>query len=359
MTGHDLARGAAQASPYSFRRLSPVELPRLNEFHNRCRGTSRSVEEAEWLYERNPYGETIILAAFDRDSELVGIRPAVAWRFFRMGEERPAYQFVDAAVAPEHRGRGVFRHLVTMVCALAEEAEASLFSFPNESSLSIYLGVPALHCLGPCEVQAKILSWSRYMRYRLTRDAEDAGHGAVAAETAQLATGLRERDVSLEPIRAFESDFEEIHHDLGRRVASFTLRRREFLNWRYFGRPHTRYHVALIRQSGRTRGYLVVRVRDAIAHLVDVFLAPDWEVALAASRLVTRWAGAMGAIAIYFTASPGNFFHHAFRRGRLVLKRRSQPVVIDTSTLNSLASRLRRRAGPGDFYFVMGDNDVL
>src|SRR5439155_1183045 len=77
------------------------------------------------------------------------------------------------------------------------------------------------------------------------------------------------------PIDRFDSDFGGIHAALASRVASFTLRRREFLNWRYFGSPTRTYHVALVERWGQPQGYVAFRLVDRIAHVVDLFLSPD------------------------------------------------------------------------------------
>jgi GNAT superfamily N-acetyltransferase len=344
----------SELSRYSFRRLALVELPLLNDLYNTCYGTARPIETAEWLYKANPGGEGIVLGAFDARDELVGARPAIAWKFLWRGQERLGYQFTDAVVAPAHRGRGIFSRLVHMLLELAEEGGFSLFSFPNDQSLPIYLKTGSLEYLGRCDAQVKILAWQRYLRYKLGLGAADGNGTSPAGDGAAR---LDDGDTSLIPIGRFESDFEDIHADLGRLVTSFTLRSKEFLNWRYFGCPERRYRAALLWQAGRAQGYLVIRTIGPVAHVIDVFLRPDVRVAEKAPRLAARWARQMGAIALHFEGLRGHVFRQAFRDAGFLLRRHTGQVVMDSVSVRQLASLRGRPSEMADFYFVMGDSD--
>lgn len=343
-----------ELSRYSFRRLAITELALVNDLYNRCYQASRSIEEAEWLYKRNPYGEGVIFGAFDDHDRLVGVRPTIAWKFFWNGHEKLTYQFTDALVAPEHRGQGIFTRLVRSMCGWADECDVGLYSFPNESSLPIYLKSGSLEYVARCRAQVKVLTWGRYLRYKLGRrgssvapDAPAAGHEAE----------LREGETCLTPIGRFESDFEDIHSELGRVVASFTLRRKEFLNWRYFQSPERRYRVAHVRQAARVDGYVVVRMINGIAHVMDVFLRPDARLVEQVPRLLTRWVRHMGARAIYVDASRDNVFQRAFHHNGFFLTRKTGGVVLDSKSLRQLASARHRSMDVGDFYFATGDSD--
>jgi len=339
-------------SSYTIRRLATHELPLANDLYNRCHQTDRSLAEAEWLYRSNPYGEGIIFGAFDSQDHLVGVRPTIPWRFLWGGQERQAYQFTDAVVAPEQRGNGIFSRLVRDMCALAAERGLSLFSFPNSNSLPIYQRLGLLERVAGCRALVKVLAWRKYIQYRL-------GRGVGAAPHQVSATGWRvtEGGQSLLPIGRFESDFEEIHAELGRVVTIFTLRRKEFLNWRYFEHPEQRYLAAIVQIGNQTQGYVVVRMIHQVAHVIDVFVRPTPTVVQAVPRLLTRWARQMNAIAVYFDASKGNVFERAFRRDGFLLRRTTGDIVLDTRSVSHPAvTRYGSRDG-GEFYFAMGDSD--
>lgn len=331
------------------------ELHLVNDLYNRCHHSNRSIAEAEWLYQNHPYGEPIILGAFSADNQLAGMLPAIAHKFVWSGLEETGYQLVDAVVANEHRNRGIFGHLVSLICKITKEKHLILFAFPNDRSLSVYRKTGLLQTIGACETRVKVLSWPGYVRYKRGRDGRQSAEQTPTSDGASLSDG----DMSLVPVGRFESEFEQIHDEVGRMVTGFTLRRRDFLNWRYFDSRQRGYRAALIKQSDQTQGYVVIRVIDRIAHVIDVFVKPDVRVTRNSVRLLTRWAKRMGAIAVYFSASEGSVVRRAFRRNGFLLKKKGGAIVVDPTTVRELASSRQRPVGIGDFYFVMGDGDFF
>lgn len=321
----------------------------MNDLYNRCYGTDRSAAVADWLYRRNPYGEGIVFGAFDSLGQLVGVRPTVAWRFAWNNQERLAYQFTDALVAPEQRGRGIFGRLVYEMCALAEQTDFSLFSFPNANSLPIYLRMGVLDRLVRCRALVKILQWWTYLQYRRGRDVEPV--------SSSVGAGVSDGILSLLPIDQFSSSFDDVHEDVGRIVSTFTMRRSDFLNWRYFEHPTWRYEVALVQRGDRTLGYVAIRMMRRIAHVMDVFVHPEPTVVAAVPGLLTRWARQMEAIAIYFDASKGHIFEQAFRRNGFLWHRMTGEMVMDTPSVRRIAVARPVSGAVNPLYFTVGDSD--
>jgi hypothetical protein len=342
----------ARFSTVTFRRLVTHEIPLVNDLYNRCYQTDRSLAQADWLYRSNPYGEGIAFGAFDSSGRLVGVRPTIAWRFIWNRQERLAYQFTDALVAPELRGQGVFRRLVLNMSALARECDFSLFSFPNSNSLPIYLSMGALDRLVRCRALVKILSWWKYLHYKRGRQVDPVPTSGPAGVLP-----VTEGHLTLRPIQRFASTFDDVHESLARVVSTFTLRRPDFLNWRYFGHPTWRYQVALVQHGDHTLGYVVVRMMRGIAHVMDVFVRPEPTVVAAVPRLLTTWARQMQAIAIYFDASKGHVFEHAFRRSGFVWRRTTGDIVMDTPSVRRLAVARPSSGDARTLYFTMGDSD--
>jgi GNAT superfamily N-acetyltransferase len=253
------------------------------------------------------------MAAFD-GSELVGVRPALPWRLMWGERERVAYEFAEGMVAPAHRNRGIFTRLVEQICEDAELNDYTLFTSANDNSLPIYRRSTALRVVGVCETRVRPVSWHLYLGHWFGLNGRT---GAVLPEPSQ--NPVSEGDVRLVSVSRFASDFEETHAELARVAASFTLRRTPFLEWRYFGSPVRRYHVALVEHRSRCRGYLVIRMIDRVAHLVDVFLSPDHDLAWKALHLVVARARQMGAIAVQRRALGRPQWRPAARSGRLFL----------------------------------------
>jgi hypothetical protein len=351
------AQGAAAAERprYTYRRLVMAELPLLNDLYNDSYPGHRPLAEAEWLYTRNPYGAALIYAAFDENGALAGMRPAIPFRLYWRGEERMAYEFADALVAHAHRGRGIFGRLVKAICEHAEQEDFTLFSIPNGNSLPIYRKVSRLQVLGSTDTLARPIAWRRYFGRFLGMAPRAGAPVSARGWRAPLTDGA----VTMEPVERFDRDFDHVHVALARKVASFTLRRRDFLQWRYFGSPVRDYRVALVTARGKVQGYVAVRLAGEIAQLVDVFLPPDLPLATRALGLAAGWAERMGAIGIHFNASRGNVFHSAAANAGYWLRKPSGKLVLDRRTGGLLESRQCGPLGMRDAYFVMGDFDFL
>ena len=324
----------ATAPRYSYRRLDISELAKVNELYNACHVSSRPLAEAEWLYKDNPNGTAVIMAAFDENGELVGVRPALPWKFWWRGTQRSAYEFADAMVAPQHRKRGIFTRLVQQLHDFAAESDALQFTIPNGNSLPIYQRMPLVTVIGSSETRVKPISWPRYLGYRMGLN----GHETRRAADPAVGSLLKAGDVRLTPVERFDAELERVHSDLVQSIAGFTVRDSRFLQWRYFGSPVRSYRVA---------------------HLLDVYMKPDRALAHAAFGLLIDWAAHLGAIAIHFNASQGNFFHGVAAQCGFWLKKTSGALVVDSRSAACFTRDSNGRLDIADLYFVMGDFDFF
>ena len=88
-------------------------------------------------------------------------------------------------------------------------------------------------------------------------------------------------------------------------------------------------------------------------------MPPERKLARGALRLAAKWAERMGAIAVHFNASRGNFFHAAAALSGYCLWKPSGSLVIDRLSGDLLESRQAGPLGVRDAYFVMGDFDFF
>lgn len=353
-SGHAAAEGRPIRHEYEYRCLDLAELERFNDLYNVCYGSDRPIDDARWLYAENPHGPAVIFAAFDRLGALVGVRPAIPFRQTWGGRERTAYEFADALVHPEHRRRGIFSRLVRQACAWAAQQNYTLYSIPNENSLSVYRKFPELEVIDGSMTRARPLAWVRYFAHQLGGLDARSVSGRIPAHPPRA---LRRGDLQLRMVDGFESDFDDIHAELERRVACFTIRRRDFLQWRYISSPVRRYHVALVEEHDHILGYVVLRMLGPVAQLVDVFLWPDPKLARRVLGLAAQWARSLGAIGIHFNTSRGNLYHRAAARCGYWVKKRSGSLVIDRASAREMVSA--RGLAAADLYLVMGDFDFM
>lgn len=87
-----------------------------------------------WKHGDNPFGESAILVAEDRE-KIVGVRAFMRWRLIQGGKVYNAVRAVDTATHPDYQGKGVFRKLTLQ---LVEHCKAEgvdfIFNTPNKKS---------------------------------------------------------------------------------------------------------------------------------------------------------------------------------------------------------------------------------
>lgn len=87
----------------------------------------------DWKYADNPYVDHIPIIVAERDNQLVGARPFLAFRL-RIGDQSVlAYQPADTMVDPAHRRTGIFTKMTAHALSVYQDDDpAVFFNFPNQ-----------------------------------------------------------------------------------------------------------------------------------------------------------------------------------------------------------------------------------
>ncbi len=97
--------------------------------------------ESIWRYKHleNPFGESYVILAIE-DSEIVGIRAFMQWRWQFGLQIWTAYRAVDTATHPHYQGKGIFKKLtLNALDEVAKKGECFVFNTPNNQSRPGYL----------------------------------------------------------------------------------------------------------------------------------------------------------------------------------------------------------------------------
>lgn len=123
-----------RGSGYEYRVVEPGDRRRFLSLHRDVWGHERGDAWFRWRFERNPYVDETPMVVAERDGQIVGAEPCLAFRL-RVGEETvPALQPADWAVHPEHRERGVFTGMTERLLERYDDGPARLyFNFPNDA----------------------------------------------------------------------------------------------------------------------------------------------------------------------------------------------------------------------------------
>ncbi len=268
----------------------------------------------EWKFAGNPAGAGDISVARDADGRTIGMTPFQAVDFRVAGDTVPGSQSLDSVVAPEARGRGVYTRLISAFYHGTDRR--LLYGFPNNRTSTPLFGR---------------FGWERY--------------GSVPMMVRPLSTGLAARKLRFVP----DLRLPVLARPAGRweRVERFTdedtaLWRRwlpaqgaavdrtaEWLNWRLFDHPTTRYRVL----RGPSGGWVAHTVADKhggrIGYLMDAIGEDGDELAGLIATALRQMQGE-GAELAFAWSLPHAPNHRAHRRaGFYPFPDRLRPIEIN------------------------------
>lgn len=92
-----------------------------------------------WKHRQNPFGASPVLLA-EENSQLVGVRAFLPWKYSVGDKQYSAYRAVDTAVHPDYQGKGIFTKLtLDLINEIRAEGADFIFNTPNEKSAPGYL----------------------------------------------------------------------------------------------------------------------------------------------------------------------------------------------------------------------------
>ncbi len=179
----------------------------------------------KWKYEKNIFGTPIIYVA-EHNERIVGVRPFWPWKLNIRGKNLKCFQPLDSAVDKEYRGKGIFTKLTKK--ALIENIEGIdlIFNFPNEQSLGADLRL-GWSFVGKLQWYVKINK--PLNTYYLIKN--NVGFKSYKLDIEDL--------INEEKIMKCKDNF-NFDEQLK------TVRRKEFLTWRYLEHPQVSYGMNII-----------------------------------------------------------------------------------------------------------------
>lgn len=99
----------------------------------------KSAEIWNFKHVINPFGESKVLLA-EQDSQILGIRAFMTWRWQMGNQVWNAYRAVDTATDPNHQGKGIFKKLTLQALnEIHKNGDCFVFNTPNDQSRPGYL----------------------------------------------------------------------------------------------------------------------------------------------------------------------------------------------------------------------------
>ncbi|WP_435153733.1 GNAT family N-acetyltransferase [Haladaptatus sp. DFWS20] len=138
-----------------------------------------------WKFVDNPYVDHVPVFVVEKDEEIVGARPFLAFRMRAGSETVLALQPADTMVHPEHRRRGLFTRMTQHAIDHYRNGDpAFFFNFPNQRSRPGYLKL-GWQIVGERETYYRIHNPSAMF------ESEQGVRSRLLDLTAPLTTGLQ------------------------------------------------------------------------------------------------------------------------------------------------------------------------
>ncbi|MBW1989044.1 MAG: GNAT family N-acetyltransferase [Deltaproteobacteria bacterium] len=306
-------------------------------------------EAWKWQFADNPAGHGFIMLA-KHGAKVVGQYAAIPTRMLVAGQPETWGFSCDTMVHPDYRRRGMFTDLALALYQHMdmEHGVFVVWGFPNENSLPGFIGrlgwktVEAL----PVRVGAHPLLMASPL--------------LVATHRMQELTGRLARGLSVERVRAFGPEFDELWDRHAPRDGVIQVRDAAFLSWRYLGLSAFGYRAyALRRASGALAGWFVLRSLPLFR--VSSLVLVDWffpllsaKQAVAVLARVRRHAAASGRAACV-ALFPARQASLARRAGFLAVPGRLSPKTFTLAGRN-LPPGVEN---PSSWRTTLGDADIV
>jgi GNAT superfamily N-acetyltransferase len=313
-----------------------------------------------WKFQGSPFGRSSIVVAED-SGEIVGHLGAIRLDVRIDGSTFPAFQGLDAMVAPEHRGKGLLRELENRMDEIHLEKGAALaFGFANRDSGRLLERYGTKQRLGEIESRTKVTNHPRFLVHRVRAKLLGVGKRRRPGQTPALPAfrTVKAGDITMEETSRFGREADDLCHSSCPVGRVMPAKSSEYLNWRYLDHPVNGYKPLLVRNRGELTGLLVMGIlefpfRKAI--IADCLFRNDdlgiLKFALDRAVSYIRGAGLESLTAwMPWESSPGEIL------GASGFKKRGSEVYLMATVFDkSLRDVILKKE---NWYYTFGDSDV-
>lgn len=245
-----------------------------------------------WLYLENPFGLAGAWIACDGDGAPVGMAAVFPRQMYHGDGVVPGCVLGDFCLSPQYRTVGPALQLQRACLGSARSrAFAVAYDFPSATMLGIYrhLGISPI---GQSVRLAKTLRVDRKIASRLpvpvlSRPLAAAMNFALTLAD-QPSSGEAGLDFRLQDAPC-TTEYSKLAAQIGSSFGICTVRSAEYLNWRYWQHPRTRYEFLTARRQTELLTYCAFTVSDGNATVVELFGNMDVDV-------VTRLLGELAKL---------------------------------------------------------------
>jgi GNAT superfamily N-acetyltransferase len=385
---------------YRLRPAGPDDAPAIVGLLNAVYGDWGDLEYWRWKYDAPPAPGRIPSWVAECDGELVGHHGALPVSGILHGQPVCGAQFVDAAVLPTHRRRGIHSSLARLTIEAAASAGISfIYAFPGllsqrvdrDFGLEPIMFVPEM--VRVLDRRRALLTglrrlpgglallwrWRRGERLspddtrrlaRLRRAFFVLGSWLSDPVWARRSPG---RLVAVRPAVSLDRRYDRLAEHLVTGTQLGLLKDASYLAWRYQQHPRHSYQILEALNGDELAGFAVVRLGDAVTELCELVALPDREpVLLALLAAAAQLGRAAASLALAAWIPPEQPAHALLRQAGFVSPRRLHRLAgrwpalatqfyqatLCAAQLTPVEWTHLRQAGRG-WSLAMGDSDLV
>jgi len=203
----------------------------------------------DWIYEKNPQGNPIILFARDeKDDSIIGIETIIPMNLWIDKKLIKAALSCNSAVHPDFRNKGIFGMLVDEIQNQAKKEKFScIYGVPNRNSHHAFVN-RGFSEIGKLKIYGKPLKISKYF-----------GNQSILKPLDYLIKKGKDQT----KFESFKEDFDSRYDDLFNKKITIngiiTTKNKDFLNWRYKQHPTREYETFSFHEKNELLSYVILR----------------------------------------------------------------------------------------------------
>jgi hypothetical protein len=359
-------KGATGDSPAELevRAVRPGDEGGISELLCRAFGLGRSAAFWSWWLHGNRAGPSQARLGIDETGKVIGMGGASPRRMNLAGDEVPALLSGDLFIDPGHRSRALFGRLaVDFTRDPTTRAAGFLFGFPNAQ------GTRAASLIGyrtVAEVQYRFLVLdttpyiSRAIGFRPLARLVAGGINALL-RLIRIGRPAAPPGIRVETIETFDPRFDRLWEEEKSDWPITTVRRADYLNWRYIESPvDYRVIAAETVDGGDLLGYMVLTISEArgrrMGAVVDWFCRRSSPGAFdGLLREAADWCAHRGCHVLRAWDLDGGWSFRPFERHRMIRRPSGFHLVVRPGTVTD-AGRL---LDPSNWHVTQGDSDHI
>lgn len=228
----------------------------------------------KWKYGKNPAGGAVVRIAED-DSKIIGYFGVILKRAWVNGSNVLAGEMVDAYLAPEYQGKGVFLKLVKEVFEECHRKGVNiLVGSPNEVAKPIWLKRYKFKMAFNFRSLVMPLNFSSIINKVIKIKAISTLIGFPISLLSRIVYGGKSKYEIIQ-VSDFDDRTNQIWEKNKHAYSIALVKDSEYLSWRYSENPEE-YEYYLVMDQGELQGLFVLKIQTlkdmTFAHIVDVLM---------------------------------------------------------------------------------------